>query len=133
MPRTPEEQKAIRAAATKRWREKNKAHYNAQQNQARKDNYNDWYARNGAKKREIEERRQDRLMTNFVDDVQVSVLFERDGGICKLCEKPTTLEEATIDHIVSLANGGEHSYSNTQLAHGLCNSLKGNRDAPSNS
>lgn len=34
----------------------------------------------------------------------------------------------TIDHIVPLSVGGEHSMSNCQLAHRICNSLKGTAD-----
>lgn len=31
----------------------------------------------------------------------------------------------TLDHVVPLARGGEHSYRNVKLAHPLCNSRKG--------
>jgi len=44
---------------------------------------------------------------------------------CALCggEKPDT-----VDHIVGLMNGGDHSLANLQPAHRRCNSIKGNRD-----
>ncbi|MCK4518139.1 HNH endonuclease [Candidatus Babeliales bacterium] len=32
----------------------------------------------------------------------------------------------TIDHVIPLSCGGEHSYRNTQLACFRCNSIKGN-------
>jgi 5-methylcytosine-specific restriction endonuclease McrA len=33
----------------------------------------------------------------------------------------------TVDHIIPLARGGSHTWDNVQLAHHLCNSLKGDR------
>lgn len=57
----------------------------------------------------------------FVESVAVAVLYERDRGVCGLCQKPVARRNASIDHIVPLAVGGLHSYSNCQLAHTLCN------------
>jgi 5-methylcytosine-specific restriction endonuclease McrA len=31
----------------------------------------------------------------------------------------------TIDHIVPVVMGGEHSYTNTRIAHSRCNSVRG--------
>ncbi len=36
----------------------------------------------------------------------------------------------TIDHIIPLSQGGEHSYKNTQLACFECNCKKGDRGIP---
>jgi 5-methylcytosine-specific restriction endonuclease McrA len=59
-------------------------------------------------------------------------IFERDGWLCGICATPVdpTLPAthdfgATLDHIVPLARGGQHVESNVQLAHWLCNRLKG--------
>lgn len=68
----------------------------------------------------------------------ITALFERDNWTCQLCgdavnpslKYPDPMA-ATIDHIVPLVDGGEHSYANTQLAHALCNSLKGDRETGS--
>jgi len=58
----------------------------------------------------------------------------RDGWTCKICGQPVLPNvdtyhplAATIDHIVPLSKGGEHSRSNVQCAHHLCNSLKSDR------
>jgi 5-methylcytosine-specific restriction endonuclease McrA len=58
-------------------------------------------------------------------------VFERDKWQCQLCGckvKRTAQwhpRQATIDHIVPLALGGEHKYANVQTACMECNSKKG--------
>lgn len=61
-------------------------------------------------------------------DVEV---FERDGWRCGLCRRKVKRhvsvphpEAPTIDHVVPLADGGQHTRANVQCAHFLCNSLK---------
>lgn len=85
-------------------------------------------SRNGKHRRRILKKK------NFIETVNIDVLFKRDNGRCKLCDKKLDRERivphplaVTIDHIVPLSCGGEHSYRNTQLACFMCNSLKGNR------
>lgn len=58
-------------------------------------------------------------------------VFDRDDWTCRLCLKPLDREAKvphplapTLDHILPLALGGEHVYSNIQAAHFLCNSRK---------
>jgi len=74
----------------------------------------------------------------WVEDVRRTVVFERDGWTCQLCGDPVEPDIrypddqcASLDHIIPLALGGKHSYANTQLAHTLCNSLKGDRESGS--
>ena len=67
-------------------------------------------------------------------DISLKKLFFRDKGICQICGKPCDWDDhrwgafgplyPTRDHIVALANGGEHSWDNIQLAHAICNSEK---------
>jgi 5-methylcytosine-specific restriction endonuclease McrA len=68
----------------------------------------------------------------YVEAVSLAVLRERDGSTCRICGEPVGFAlrppdpgSATIDHVVALARGGDHSYRNTQLAHLRCNSEKG--------
>jgi 5-methylcytosine-specific restriction endonuclease McrA len=68
----------------------------------------------------------------WVEDVPRLEVFERDGWICQLCTEPVDrdlvipdLLAASLDHVIPLARGGEHSRANAQLAHFLCNSTKG--------
>jgi 5-methylcytosine-specific restriction endonuclease McrA len=65
-----------------------------------------------------------------VDPMKV---FERDGWRCRecRCSSPRSLRGTNdprapeLDHIVSVADGGEHSYRNTQLLCRRCNGAKG--------
>jgi 5-methylcytosine-specific restriction endonuclease McrA len=61
-------------------------------------------------------------------------IFERDGWICCLCHAAVSPELAwpdplspSLDHVLPLVAGGEHSRANTQLAHWICNVRKGAR------
>lgn len=63
-------------------------------------------------------------------------VFERDGWRCYLCgqETPKLLLKdfaspmaPTIDHVVPLTKGGEHTYANVRCACRRCNSLKGDK------
>jgi 5-methylcytosine-specific restriction endonuclease McrA len=62
-------------------------------------------------------------------------VFLRDGWECKICfeEAPRQYlggmhdRAPTLDHIIPLSNGGQHTYQNTQCAHRKCNVLKGAR------
>lgn len=58
-------------------------------------------------------------------------VFERDGWICQLCLTPINPMykgrhplAPSIDHIVPLNRGGEHSFDNVWAAHCSCNSSK---------
>lgn len=56
----------------------------------------------------------------------MSILLERDGQNCMLCEFPfTLLDPPTIDHIISQKAGGSDDIGNLQLLHGKCNGSKG--------
>lgn len=66
-----------------------------------------------------------------VENVRSLVVFERDTWVCQLCFLPVDktlrkldLMSKSLDHIVPLSKGGEHSYANTQLAHLRCNMKK---------
>jgi hypothetical protein len=66
--------------------------------------------------------------------IDIWVLYERDHGICTLCNCAVdraacwpNLTMATIDHRIPLTRGGQHGYGNTKLAHHWCNSVKNNR------
>jgi 5-methylcytosine-specific restriction endonuclease McrA len=59
--------------------------------------------------------------------VSIAVLAERDSDRCGICHKPVALDERSVDHILPIANGGGHTYANTQLAHLKCNIIRSNR------
>lgn len=63
-------------------------------------------------------------------------IAERDGYRCQLCRRKVDmrlqvphLKAPTIDHVIPLANGGDDTRVNVQLAHFQCNSRKGARGA----
>lgn len=74
-------------------------------------------------------------------DISVRSLYKRDNGVCYLCGKPCSYDDyvtrdgafiagdwyPSIDHVIPLSKGGEHSWDNVRLAHRLCNSLKSAR------
>jgi 5-methylcytosine-specific restriction endonuclease McrA len=68
--------------------------------------------------------------------VDRKTIFLRDGWVCQLCRKkvnpklPSTHRfGATLDHIIPVSRGGEHTPANLQLAHLACNSRKKDRSA----
>jgi 5-methylcytosine-specific restriction endonuclease McrA len=76
--------------------------------------------------------RKAKIRRGYIEAVSLTVLRDRDNGTCRICGQPVDFarrsphpEAATIDHVVALSRGGEHSYRNTQLAHLRCNSEKG--------
>ena len=67
--------------------------------------------------------------------ISLHALYERDDGICQICGKPCDWNDdsygscgptyPSIDHIKPFAQGGGHTWDNVQLAHFMCNSVKG--------
>lgn len=61
-------------------------------------------------------------------------IFERDDWVCHICGgacDPTvswpTLLAATLDHLIPLSRGGQHTRDNVKCAHYSCNSRRGAR------
>lgn len=94
---------------------------------------------NKAANKTKEHRRRERIKTQMVDkDITVEGLFRRDVGKCWLCGERCNFEDYTvrdgnfivgdwypsIDHVIPLVKGGEHSWANVKLAHHRCNSIK---------
>jgi 5-methylcytosine-specific restriction endonuclease McrA len=58
-------------------------------------------------------------------------VFERDGWVCHICGKKMRRSligghklGPTVDHLVPLARGGDHTYANVAAAHMICNATK---------
>lgn len=71
-----------------------------------------------------------------VEVVDPAIVFDRDDWICQICHTDIPREaswpaplSASMDHIVPLARGGEHSYANCQASHLDCNRKKGVKTA----
>lgn len=93
-----------------------------------------WYAQNKDRAFDAAAAYRARQLVATVETVSRRVVLDRDGWTCQLCQEaidpaaraphPMT---ASVDHIVPLARGGEHSYRNVQAAHLGCNTSKGAR------
>lgn len=73
------------------------------------------------------------------NDITLHKLFRMSGGVCYLCGGVCDWDAKTIingrpyaramypsiDHVIPLSKGGEHSWNNVRLAHLGCNSSKG--------
>lgn len=73
----------------------------------------------------------------YVPGITLKKLVKRDGLTCKLCGERCDWDDKqrgacgplypSLDHIIPMVRGGGHVWSNVQVAHILCNSIK--RDA----
>lgn len=95
-----------------------------------------WKKANRASCTDRQSKRHAALYAVFLEDVNLTEIFERDCGICQLCGYALSLETQwphprtpTRDHVVPLSKGGMHEWSNLQLACAECNIRKGNREA----
>lgn len=65
----------------------------------------------------------------YDSSVVLTAIIEKYGNICQICMQPcdktSTLNDPTIDHIKPLSRGGKHTWDNTQLACRSCNCKKG--------
>jgi 5-methylcytosine-specific restriction endonuclease McrA len=61
------------------------------------------------------------------EPVEREEVWRRGGGVCWLCKRPVPLERFEVDHVVPIALGGVHAYSNLRPAHPVCNSRRGGR------
>jgi 5-methylcytosine-specific restriction endonuclease McrA len=74
---------------------------------------------------QLQKDRNARKKSAFRERVVALVVLERDDGVCGICGRDVDPTQFDVDHIVALANGGEHSYANVQAAHPHCNRKKG--------
>lgn len=77
------------------------------------------------------------MTAHDADQITREALGDRDGWVCGICKAlidPTLeypdLMSATIDHIVPIAHGGRHRWSNVQISHFACNMTKGDAEVP---
>lgn len=59
------------------------------------------------------------------DPIGLPTLAKRDGWKCHLCRLTVTRKTWSIDHLIPLSDGGQHTWDNVALAHHRCNSLRG--------
>jgi len=54
-------------------------------------------------------------------------LWVQQRGRCRACQRPLVWLAWHVDHVVSIAKGGKHEFSNLALLHAACNLAKGSR------
>lgn len=76
-------------------------------------------------------RRRARHKQAVIEVFTATEIFERDGWRCHICRRPVRRSvdpnhdrAPTLDHLIPLARGGEHSRRNVATAHRICNSRK---------
>lgn len=68
--------------------------------------------------------RRARKLGAFVERVDRTVVWERDGGICYWCETPADPDNFHVDHVKPLSKGGTEEYANVAVTHPTCNLSK---------
>jgi hypothetical protein len=89
-------------------------------------------------RREAHRRRRAREVNAPGDhNVDGRAVHARDGWVCQLCGEEIDREAVapapwspSIDHVMPLSRGGEHSMANVQSAHYWCNSVKSDGEFP---
>lgn len=84
-------------------------------------------------KHERKDKKRAEKMGVYYEPVNPLRVFERDGWRCQICKKKLNpkhrgtirADAPELDHIIPWAQGGEHSYRNTQCACRKCNEEKG--------
>lgn len=74
------------------------------------------------------------LLSAEAEPISVAGVVDRYGTDCSICGNAIDMDlvrpnlmSFSIDHVVSLARGGSHTYANVAPAHLLCNMQKGDR------
>jgi hypothetical protein len=70
-------------------------------------------------------RRRKRFKLAKREPIDRQAIFERDHWLCGICGKRVTREDAALDHIIPVSLGGADTPDNVRLAHGSCNSRRG--------
>jgi 5-methylcytosine-specific restriction endonuclease McrA len=70
-------------------------------------------------------RRRERLKMAKREPYAREAVFERDGWRCWICGEPVLEEDATVDHVIPIAQGGADTPDNVRTAHRDCNSRRG--------
>jgi hypothetical protein len=79
-------------------------------------------------------KRRIRLSNQFIEDVNLLVMAERDNWICHICSgqidqtlKYPNRYSLSVDHVIPLSKGGTHGYDNCKSSHWICNVLKSDK------
>ena len=115
---SPEYMRTWRAAHPNYFRERAAAH---------PEKLREWKAANPTRLRQYKQTRRARKRRAFKEHVSLEEVIRRDKNRCGICGTIVAIGMESLDHVLPLSRGGEHSYRNVQLAHKRCNSSKGDR------
>lgn len=119
-----EEKRKKENEASRRWRENNPERAREISLSSYKKNY---HKRKPAIKAHRNKRRAWAKGAQQTEVIHLSVLADRDQWICHLCGNIVLKETWSMDHLIPLSKGGDHTYENVKLAHRLCNIRRGNK------
>jgi 5-methylcytosine-specific restriction endonuclease McrA len=84
-----------------------------------------WKQNNKPREAELAARRRVRIRNNgIVEEIDRSIVWERDEGCCYLCGDPVNQTNWHLDHKTPVARGGSHVYDNVGVTHPKCNYAK---------
>jgi len=117
-------ERELHAADPERRRSRDRERY-LQRRETQSEYLREWKKRNRDRVNAYEAARRARVKgspeTEFIDRMQI---YERDGGRCHICERPTWEGDFTLDHLIPLSKGGAHVRTNIAVAHRDCNSIR---------
>ena len=97
-----------------------------------------WRAANPEAIRELNHRYRLSKRSVVSEPYTLAEIYDRDKGICQICHKRVnprlkrpSVRGPSIDHIIPLAQGGNNTRANVQLAHYSCNTKKSHFTVPS--
>lgn len=85
----------------------------------------EWARANPDKRRESSRRR--KALIKGADTIEIfskNEIWERDKGICGICNEPADPMDWHLDHVIPLSKGGQHTLANVQVSHPKCNLSK---------
>lgn len=84
------------------------------------------------KKRARDQRRRAVVFDHDADLISRDRVGDRDGWVCGICRRDVDISlswpdpnSPSLDHVVPLARGGRHTYSNVRISHLTCNVKRG--------
>ena len=84
-----------------------------------------WRAANPAKYAASKARERGATVIELVEPIEI---FRRDNWTCYLCGGKVTSADVSLDHVVPITRGGQHTADNLACTHRECNYAKGHRE-----
>ena len=78
--------------------------------------------------KDYKKRRKARIRgASTIEKFKASEIYKRDNWICGICQHPIVIGDESIDHVIPVSKGGQHTRKNVRAAHYVCNRNRGNR------